>query len=58
MGLPLLILSTSSINSHNFSSVISFKYLGSYKSTNLAVSEHDKQDIEWGTSDINNDLFD
>ena len=27
--------------------MFSFKNLGSYKSTNLAVSETDKQDIEW-----------
>ena len=27
--------------------MFSFKYLGSYKSTNLAVSETDKQGIEW-----------
>ena len=27
--------------------MFSFKNIGSYKSTNLAVSETDKQDIEW-----------
>ena len=27
--------------------MFSFKNIGSYKSTNLAVSEKDKQDIEW-----------
>ena len=29
--------------------MFSFKYLGTYKSTNLAVSELDKQDIQWET---------
>ena len=29
--------------------MFSFKHLGTYKSTNLAVSETDKQDIEWDT---------
>ena len=33
--------------------MFSFKNIGSYKSTNLAVSENDKQDIEW--ENINND---
>ena len=37
--------------------MFSFKNLGSYKSTNLAVSENDKQDIEWESKSINNDLF-
>ena len=37
--------------------MFSFKNLGSYKSTNLAVSENDKQDIEWESMSINNDLF-
>ena len=37
--------------------MFSFKNLGSYKSTNLAVSENDKQDIEWETMDVDNDLF-
>ena len=37
--------------------MFSFKNVGSYKSTNLAVSETDKQDIEWETSDVNNELF-
>lgn len=37
--------------------MFSFKNLGSYKSTNLAVSETDKQDIEWNSVGINNDLF-
>ena len=37
--------------------MFSFKNIGSYKSTNLAVSENDKQDIEWESSSVNNDLF-
>ena len=37
--------------------MFSFKNLGSYKSTNLAVSENDKQDIEWESQSVNNDLF-
>ena len=37
--------------------MFSFKNIGSYKSTNLAVSETDKQDIEWESNSINNDLF-
>ena len=37
--------------------MFSFKNLGSYKSTNLAVSENDKQDIEWEGGGIDNDLF-
>ena len=37
--------------------MFSFKNVGSYKSTNLAVSETDKQDIEWETFDLNNELF-
>ena len=37
--------------------MFSFKYLGSYKSTNLAVSETDKQDIRWETSAINDGAF-
>ena len=38
--------------------MFSFKNVGSYKSTNLAVSENDKQDIEWEDQKINNELFD
>ena len=38
--------------------MFSFKNLGSYKSTNLAVSETDKQDIEWESISVNNALFD
>ena len=37
--------------------MFSFKNLGSYKSTNLAVSENDKQDIEWESKSIDNELF-
>ncbi len=37
--------------------MFSFKNIGSYKSTNLAVSETDKQDIEWESGDINNEIF-
>ena len=37
--------------------MFSFKNLGSYKSTNIAVSENDKQDIEWESISVDNDLF-
>ncbi len=37
--------------------MFSFKNVGSYKSTNLAVSETDKQDIEWEAGDIDDNLF-
>tara|TARA_B100001063_G_C16338818_1_gene345763 strand:- start:123 stop:554 length:432 start_codon:yes stop_codon:yes gene_type:complete len=37
--------------------MFSFKNLGSYKSTNLAVSETDKQDIKWESISVDNDLF-
>ena len=37
--------------------MFSFKNIGSYKSTNLAVSEKDKQDIEWESYSIDNDEF-
>ena len=37
--------------------MFSFKNVGSYKSSNLAVSETDKQDIEWENFDIENDFF-
>ncbi len=37
--------------------MFSFKNIGSYKSTNLAVSENDKQDIEWENVNINEDKF-
>ena len=37
--------------------MFSFKNVGSYKSTNLAVSENDKQDIEWENISLDNDLF-
>ena len=35
----------------------SFKNLGAYKSTNLAVSELDKQDIRWDSVDASNENF-
>ena len=37
--------------------MFSFKNIGSYKSTNLAVSENDKQDIEWQSFSVENDKF-
>ena len=37
--------------------MFSFKNIGSYKSTNLAVSENDKQDIEWQNININDNNF-
>ena len=37
--------------------MFSFKNIGSYKSTNLAVSETDKQDIRWESNNGNDDLF-
>ncbi len=37
--------------------MFSFKNIGSYKSTNLAVSENDKQEIEWEGISIDNELF-
>ena len=37
--------------------MFSFKNIGSYKSTNLAVSENDKQDIEWENIDTDNEKF-
>ena len=37
--------------------MFSFKNIGSYKSTNLAVSENDKQDIEWESFSVENDKF-
>ena len=37
--------------------MFSFKNIGSYKSTNLAVSENDKQDIEWENFNIDNSFF-
>ena len=38
--------------------MFSFKNLGSYKSSNLAVSENDKQDIKWESNSIDSELFD
>ena len=37
--------------------MFSFKHLGSYKSTNLAVSELEKQDIRWESSDVNDQAY-
>ena len=37
--------------------MFSFKNIGSYKSTNLAVSEKDKQDINWEGHNIDNEYF-
>jgi len=37
--------------------MFSFKNLGSYKSTNLAVSELDKQDIRWENFSVTDEMF-
>ena len=37
--------------------MFSFKFLGSYNSSNLAVSEEDKQDIQWETEGIDDNRF-
>lgn len=37
--------------------MFSFKNLGSYKSTNLAVSERDKQDIRWENLSVSDEMF-
>ena len=37
--------------------MFSFKNIGSYKSTNLVVSENDKQDIEWQSFSVENEKF-
>ncbi len=37
--------------------MFSFKNIGSYKSSNLAVSETGKQDIEWQSISVENDKF-
>ena len=37
--------------------MFSFKHLGTYSSTNLAVSETDKQDIRWISSSVDDDKF-
>ena len=37
--------------------MFSFKYLGSYKSTNLAVDHAQRQDIQWETGSIDIDQF-
>ena len=34
--------------------MFSYKHLGSYASTNLAVSEKPKQDIRWNLSSVDN----
>jgi hypothetical protein len=41
----------------NLTLMFSFKNIGSYKSTNLAVSEEDKQNIEWISDDLDNSKF-
>ena len=38
--------------------LFAFKHLGSYKSSNLAVSEADKQEIRWLSESINDEVFD
>ncbi len=38
--------------------MFSFKNIGSYKSTNLAVSENDKLDIDWKGYSVENEKFD
>ncbi len=37
--------------------MFSFKNIGSYRSTNLAVSENDKRDVGWESYNIKNDEF-
>ena len=37
--------------------MFSFKNIGSYRSSNLAVSENDKQDIQWESNEISNEMF-
>ncbi len=37
--------------------MFSFKNIGSYKSSNLAVSENDKVDVEWENFGVDNDKF-
>tara|TARA_Y100000590_G_scaffold105881_1_gene120556 strand:+ start:2216 stop:4435 length:2220 start_codon:yes stop_codon:yes gene_type:complete len=37
--------------------LFSFKYLGTYRSSNLAVSETEKQDIKWESGSVDNALF-
>ena len=37
--------------------MFSFRNIGSYKSTNLAVSENDKQDIQWENINIDDNKF-
>ena len=38
--------------------MFSFKNIGSYKSSNLAVSETEKQDIEWQSFSVEDNKFD
>ena len=40
-----------------FTIMFSFKNIGSYQSSNLAVSEKDKQDIDWRSFKIDDDKF-
>ena len=37
--------------------MFSFKNLGSYRSTNIAVSETDKQDISWENLSVSDEMF-
>ncbi len=37
--------------------MFSFKNVGSYRSSNLAVSENDKQDVKWESYSVKNELF-
>ena len=37
--------------------MFSFKFLGSYTSSNLAVSEQDKEDIRWISDEIDDRRF-
>ena len=37
--------------------MFSFKHLGSYASSNLAVSENAKQNISWNSSSVDNAKF-
>ncbi|MBI04455.1 MAG: hypothetical protein CMI96_01400 [Pelagibacteraceae bacterium] len=42
---------------HSLTVMFSFKHIGSYRSTNLAVSETDKQDIRWFDSEVSDEMF-
>ena len=37
--------------------MFSFKHLGAYKSSNLAVSEEDKEDIRWISEGLDDEIF-